>query len=157
MRCQLKNPLPPAPFHLLSTPGSDFSRLHCPSPFQAFFPFVSFLRATPTPQLPCRSPFYIGWVSPTWRLLPVLSPLHTWVELLPIQLSLHYPSPLHARFEFPSTQLLLPCPSPLCAWVGFPPTQFLLPYPSPLCAQVELLPIRFSFTSLCYKYMSMKL
>jgi hypothetical protein len=70
---------------------------------------------------------------------------------------LHYPSPLHARFEFPSTQLLLPCPSPLCAWVGFPPTQFLLPYPSPLCAQVELLPIRFSFTSLCYKYMSMKL
>jgi hypothetical protein len=77
MRRRPKNPLPPAPFCLLSTFGSNFLQLCCPSPLQAFLPFVSFLCVTLIAQLPRRSPFYVGWVPPNLMFAPrSVSSLH---------------------------------------------------------------------------------
>jgi hypothetical protein len=89
-------------------------------------------------------------------LLPLLSPLCTWVELLLIQFLLRCPSPLRAQVKFPPT-LSLPCSSFFRAQVGFPSTWLSLPCLSPLCAWVGLLPTRFLFTILCCKYLNVKL
>ncbi len=151
----LRNPYTPP--HSISFPHvGQIPAIVLPVPSPSFSPVHLLSVRNPCTSTPARSPLYTTRVPLAWHLLPLLSPLRTWVGLLLIQFLLRCSSPLRAQVRFPPTRLSLPCPSSLRAWVGFPSTRFLLPCPSPLCAWVGLLSTRFSFTILYCKYLSVK-